>query len=425
MQPDLLDEFPEQRTLDLRDAQSAGEVLDRIRDQSRTEVEKGTWFENLFARVARNEPELELDEIWRWADWPEREDLTGLDGRDIGVDLVAKHHDGTWIAIQCKCYERDRRISKADIQKFVTGSQHRVFGLRWIVTTCRCGPTAEAVIKGSNVRRIDFLNYHDRLVSEKVERPIQQPWPLQEEAIRDVVDGLQHHDRGRMIMACGTGKTFTSLRIAEHIVPDGGAILFLAPTIALVSQARREWLKHTTRKLSCIVVCSDPYAGGKNEEEDISLSEIECPVTSNPEEIARKLAAAKDTKAVFCTYQSLMQVCEAQTEHGVEQFALTIADEAHRTPAATARTSASVTSSGSTSWALCSGRSSSNSRARRSTARYRALDRLVQPPPAPRDDQEPTSGSGRNHVASAGMVQGLPVSVCTISRIAYGSNRSG
>ena len=331
MQTELLADWPTQQALDLGDAQSAGEVLDRIRDQSRTEVEKGTWFENLFARVARNEPELELDAIWRWADWPEREDLTGLDGRDIGVDLVAKHHDGTWIAIQCKCYERERRISKADIQKFVTGSQHRIFGLRWIVTTCRWGPTADAVIKGSNVRRIDFLNYHDRLVSEKVERPIQQPWPLQEEAIRDVVDGLQHHDRGRMIMACGTGKTFTSLRIAEHIVPDGGAILFLAPTIALVSQARREWLKQTTRKLSCIVVCSDPYAGGKNEEEDISLSELECPVTSNPEEIARKLAAAKDTKAVFCTYQSLMQVCEAQTEHGVEQFALTIADEAHRT----------------------------------------------------------------------------------------------
>ena len=334
MQTELLADWPTQQALDLGDAQSAGEVLDRIRDQSRTEVEKGTWFENLFARVARNEPELELDTICRWADWPEREDLTGLDGRDIGVDLVAKHHDGTWIAIQCKCYERERRISKADIQKFVTGSQHRVFGLRWIVTTCRWGSTADAVIKGSNVRRIDFLNYHDRLVSERIERPIQQPWPLQEEAIRDVVDGLQHHDRGRMIMACGTGKTFTSLRIAEHIVPDGGAILFLAPTIALVSQARREWLKQTTRKLSCIVVCSDPYAGGKNEQEDISLSELECPVTSNPEEIARKLAATKDTKAVFCTYQSLMQVCEAQTEHGVEQFALTIADEAHRTTGA-------------------------------------------------------------------------------------------
>ena len=104
MQTELLADWPTQQALDLGDAQSAGEVLDRIRDQSRTEVEKGTWFENLFARVARNEPELELDTICRWVDWPEREDLTGLDGRDIGVDLVAKHHDGTWMgSIKIRC----------------------------------------------------------------------------------------------------------------------------------------------------------------------------------------------------------------------------------------------------------------------------------------------------------------------------------
>ena len=328
------DEPAEQRTFDFGYAQSAGQVLRRIQSESRTETEKGRWFENLFLRVARNEPDLEIEAIHRWADWPEREALTGLGGQDIGVDLVAKHHDGTWIAIQCKCYERDRRITKDDIQKFVTGSQHEVFALRWIVATCRWGQTAETIMKGSNIRRIDFLNYEDRLVDEKVERPVQEPWPLQDEAISDVVEGLHHHDRGRMIMACGTGKTFTALRIAEKTVPDGGAILFLAPSIALVSQARREWLRQTTRPLSCTVVCSDPYAGGKNEAEDISLSELECPVTSKPDEIAAKLRYAKDTKVVFSTYQSLMQVSEAQARHGAPTFALTIADEAHRTTGA-------------------------------------------------------------------------------------------
>ena len=324
----------EQRTFDFGYAQSAGHLLRRIQTESRTETEKGRWFENLFLRVARNEPDLEIEAIHRWADWPEREALTGLGGQDIGVDLVAKHHDGTWIAIQCKCYERDRRITKDDIQRFVTGSQHHVFALRWIVATCRWGNTAEKLILGSNIRRIDFLNYHDRLVEEKVERPVQDPWRLQEEAIREVVQGLNHHDRGRMIMACGTGKTFTALRIAERTVPDGEAILFLAPSIALVSQARREWLRQTTRPLSCTVVCSDPYAGGKNEAEDISLSELECPVTSKPDEIAAKLRYAKDTKVVFSTYQSLMQVSEAQANHGAPTFALTIADEAHRTTGA-------------------------------------------------------------------------------------------
>ena len=322
---------PPDRDLDWGDL-TAGELLWRIRNTSRTEAEKGQWFENLFAQLARNEPEFELEGVWRWAQWPERKRLTGLSGQDIGVDLVALHRDGTWIAIQCKCYAATHRVTKADVQSFLAGSLQEVFGLRWIVTTSRWGRTAENLIRDTNVRRIDFRSYRDRQITAKeVKRPVREPWGLQQEAIDDVIEGLEHHDRGRLIMACGTGKTFTALRIAERFVPDGEAILFLAPTIALVSQARREWLTHTTRPLSSLVVCSDPYAGGRNEQEDISISELECPVVSNPEEIASKLKSAAHTKVVFCTYQSLMRVAEAQDLYGVEPFALAIADEAHRT----------------------------------------------------------------------------------------------
>ncbi len=321
----------EQIVLDLNLSLSAGEWLRRIRKDSRTSVQQGRWFENLFLRVARNEPGFDIEGVWRWADWPDRERLTGLSADDIGVDLVAKHNDGTWIAIQCKCYAPRYRVSKADVQKFLAGSQHEVFGLRWIVATSRWGPTADKIIQRTNIRRIDFRNYHDRIVTDAVERPVRQPWPLQEEAIENVLHGFENHDRGRLIMACGTGKTFTALRIAERFVPDGGTILFLAPTIALVSQARREWLTHTTRRLHSLVVCSDPYAGGKNEQEDIRISELTCPVVSEPEKIAGVLRDGKGTKVVFCTYQSLKQVVEAQRDHSASAFALTIADEAHRT----------------------------------------------------------------------------------------------
>ena len=324
-------DVPTQVTLDLNLQLPAGEWLRRIRENSRTEVEKGQWFENLFARLARNEPEFDLEGIWRWAEWPERERLTGLSGQDVGVDLVAKHQDGSWIAVQCKCYEPSYRVTKADVQSFLAGSQHEVFALRWIVATSRWGGVAERIIQRTNIRRIDFRNYHGRLITDKIERPVREPWELQQEAIENVLAGLDHHDRGRLIMACGTGKTFTALRIAENFVPDGEAILFLAPTIALVSQARREWLTHTTRKLSSLVICSDPYAGGRNEQEDIRISELECPVVSKPDDIAAKLRAARYTQVIFCTYQSLMRVVEAQKEHGVPPFALTIADEAHRT----------------------------------------------------------------------------------------------
>ena len=154
------------------------------------------------------------------------------------------------------------------------------------------------------------------------------------EAIEDAVAGLENHDRGRLIMACGTGKTFTALRIAEQVVKSGQRILFAAPTIALVSQARREWLRQTTCKLECIVVCSDATAGGRNENEDIRISELECPVSTDPAEIARSLVDDGPTRVVFCTYHSLGRVTEAQAYHGAPKFELAIADEAHRTTGA-------------------------------------------------------------------------------------------
>ena len=318
----------------------AGDVLRRIREESRDESEKGRWFEQLFMRIAEQQREFEIDQIWRWPDWPEREELTGLDGRDIGIDLVARRTSGEWIAIQCKCYQDDQTIGKAEIDKFLGGSQQEIFRLRWIVATCRWGPNAERAIVNAHpkVSQIDFHQYRGVEIDEQgAKRPVQQPWPLQAEAIEDVVTGLSNHDRGRLVMACGTGKTFTSLRIAEEVINDGGQILFVAPTIALVSQARREWLRHTTRELQCIVVCSDSTAGGRLENEDIKISELECPVIAQPEEIASSLngeAEIEKTRVVFCTYQSLGKVTEAQVSHGLPEFDLAIADEAHRTTGA-------------------------------------------------------------------------------------------
>ena len=323
--------------LDLGERPSARVILDRIRDDSRDESEKGRWFEQLFKRIALQQPEFEIDGIWRWPNWPEREALTGLDGRDIGIDLVARRTSGEWVAIQCKCYEDRHTLGKGEIDKFLGGSQNPVFRLRWIVATCRWGPNAERAIQNAHpqITQIDFREYLDVQVEEEdARRPVQEPWPLQVEAIEDAVVGLANHDRGRLIMACGTGKTFASLRIAEQIVTDGHRILFAAPTIALVSQARREWLRQTTRKLECIVVCSDSTAGGRNENEDIRISELECPVSTDPAEIARSLVDDGPTRVVFCTYHSLGRVTEAQANHNAPEFELAIADEAHRTTGA-------------------------------------------------------------------------------------------
>ena len=314
---------------------TVGEMLARIRTESRDETEKGRWFENLAMRVLRAEPEYDVDEIHRWTDWPQREELTGLDGRDLGIDLVARLHDGNWVAVQCKCYGEGYRVGKPQIDSFLAASARNPFTLRWIVATTSWTRNAESEAKAIEppLRRIDFLRHErDPIPTSRIERPVQQPWPLQREAIEDVVHGLHNHDRGRLVMACGTGKTFTSLCIAERVVPDGGRILFLAPSIALVSQARREWLRQTVRPLECRVVCSDRSAGGRGETEDVSLSGLECLVTSDPGEIATVLSEdVPTTRVVFCTYQSVRHVTLAQGDKGAPAFDLALMDEAHCT----------------------------------------------------------------------------------------------
>ena len=326
-----------QGEIDLRPSERVGDVLARIRREASSEAEKGAWFEHLFMATVRDNPEFDVADIWPWRNWPERERLTGLDGRDHGVDLVAVQTDGTVVAIQCKCYAEDAVIGKRQVDSFLSESARPAFGLRWIVSTCGWNAAAERAIAGREPRvaRIDFLEFLHLEIRE-LRKPTQrrQPKPLQQRAIDAAYDGLvtQRNPRGKLVMACGTGKTFTALRLAERMVPDDGRILFAAPTIALVSQARREWLTHTTRPMSALVVCSDSTAGGRGERFEIGADALVCDVVSDPPAIAEHLnRRAGGVRAVFCTYQSLRRICEAQGRHGAPRFDFAIADEAHRT----------------------------------------------------------------------------------------------
>ena len=316
------------------DASTAGGILERIRRESRSEHEKGRWFENLFLRMMRDMPEFEVAEAHRWPDWPDRKRLTKFGPEDVGIDLVATLKDGSLVAIQCKCYDESGTVQREDIDSFLAVSGPP-FSMRWIVATCGWGRNAEEIIRDIReppVRRIDFHTYDGAEVSEgRFTRQRRIPLEMQERAIDDAVSGLTTKKRGQLIMACGTGKTYTSLRIAEKLVPDGGRVLFLAPSIALVTQVRQEWLGHAGRPLRGLVVCSDGTSGGGNEGEDMRASELACPVTTSPEKIARFLRGRKGTRVVFCTYQSLGNVSAAQLEHGAPDFDLAIADEAHRT----------------------------------------------------------------------------------------------
>jgi predicted helicase len=125
------------------------------------------------------------------------------------------------------------------------------------------------------------------------------PDPHQSKAVADATSGLKTSDRGQMIMACGTGKTFTTLWIKEAL--ESHTTLVLLPSLSLLSQTMREWAWAGNTDFDILNVCSDKSVGKKTE--DMDPADALFPVTSEVDEITKFLKQPKP-KVVFCTYQS-------------------------------------------------------------------------------------------------------------------------
>ena len=319
-------------------------VLNHIREHARSERQKGDEFERLMQKYFTEDPDYkdQFPEVYLWKEWAQLR--SEFDGTDIGVDLVAKKHDGTYCAIQCKCYAEDTRVSKPHIDSFISASASEIFTSRILVNTGgELGENALRTIEplGDKFRIIRFRDLENSPF-EWPDLSIQQPEQLtykqrkfhlkdhQQEAFDDVINGFKDHDRGKLIMACGTGKTFTALKIAEEIAGTEGRVLYLVPSISLLSQAMREWSDQRGVPHSYVGICSDTRAGDTTE--DSSIQELKIPVTTHPSEISRALHKQDTGKmtVVFCTYQSLPLVEEVQ-KSGAPPFDIIFCDEAHRT----------------------------------------------------------------------------------------------
>ena len=155
--------------------------------------------------------------------------------------------------------------------------------------------------------------------------------PHQVEALEHILAGFETHDRGKLIMACGTGKTFTALRLAERLTGGSGTVLFLVPSISLLSQTLREWTAEAEETLNCFAVCSDTKVGRHSE--DISAHDLAIPATTDARRLAQAITAIRASDGltvVFSTYQSIQVVSDAQGL-GLPEFDLVVCDEAHRT----------------------------------------------------------------------------------------------
>ena len=237
-----------------RGVTSIYDVLDHLRAAALSEADKGARFERLVQSYLRVDPVYadQFSDVWLWGEWP------GNKGKhDTGIDLVAKDRvTGGLTAIQCKFFAPTTTVSKAMIDSFLSASGTTDFTDRIVVsTTEKWGKNAENAIKNQAkpVRRIGLSELeHSRVdwtfldptqTQIKLElRTKKQPRAHQAAAIEKVAAGFGEHERGRLIMACGTGKTFTSLRLAEQNVGAGGTVLVLVPSISLLSQSVREWV---------------------------------------------------------------------------------------------------------------------------------------------------------------------------------------
>ncbi|OLR89612.1 DEAD/DEAH box helicase [Actinokineospora bangkokensis] len=323
------------------------DILHELRASALDERDKGEKFERLMQGYFRADPEwaLQFSDVWLWSEWP------GRDGRpDTGIDLVAVSREtGERTAIQCKFYAPHHSVQKSDIDSFFTASGKIGFTRRIIVSTSdKWSKNAEEALADQQVPTqrldvsilsesvVDWSRYSLATPSVMPTRKSKSLRPHQQEALDTVIEKFEHHDRGQLIMACGTGKTFTSLKIAEEAVGSDGTVLFLVPSISLLSQTLREWTQEAAVELRPFAVCSDVRVGRK-QTEDMGVVDLAEPATTNAAKLLQRLGRTSPTgkmTVIFSTYQSIQVVADAQAA-GLGAFDMVICDEAHRTTGVT------------------------------------------------------------------------------------------
>ena len=273
-----------------------------------------------------------------------------------------------FIAIQCKFYDRTHTLKKDDIDSFLAAANKTFISRLYVVTTCgkisdnltlqlQDNSKPVTILSRAHLAQASFswdqyLRLDRKIVQNKCELR-----EYQVTALNNVIEGFKTNDRGKLIMACGTGKTFTSLKIAEKQAGKKGFVLFLVPSLALLAQTLSEWKQQSDGKLTAFAVCSDTKIGqakaaqrslkGVDFEDDtidlIARSELAFPATTNGSSLAfevnnalnaKKASSDQGLTVVFSTYQSIEAIAEAQHEHGMPEFDLIICDEAHRTAGA-------------------------------------------------------------------------------------------
>ena len=232
-------------------ANSFNTILEKYRKISFSEKDKGERFERLMKAYLLTDPKYayKFKKVWLWAEFPGKNDLGGT---DTGIDLVALTIEGDYWAIQCKAYDPSSSLKKADIDSFLSTSNRILYSNRILITTTKSiGANARETLATQEkpVKLVDWTRLCDSpvdwaLFNSKKGATKAKPRDLrghQRAALNKVVDGFASSDRGQLIMACGSGKTLTALRIHEALASK--VTIVLVPSLTLLSQTLNDWLQ--------------------------------------------------------------------------------------------------------------------------------------------------------------------------------------
>ena len=313
--------------------------LSKLKDSS----EKGRQFEKLLEYATPRIHELEVEQCWRWKNLPESirsEVFSGTTKQDIGIDLVALLLDGSYVAIQAKSISPERKLNAKGLKTAIGATiWRRNVSHCWLITTGGWTRAVEQQLgEGWSILHAPSKWTDIRLKSEQ-KQAVTELDALQTAAFNDVLENYRKgFARGRLVMACGTGKTLVSQRVAEAITPNNGIVLYATPSIALTGQSRQAWLREAKREIRTVVVCSQADAG---ETASGYVAEIEAPATTDSETIVKLVKRAQNSlgkkkhggmTVIFTTYQSMLKIVQAQKlKKGLPTIDFAIADEAHRT----------------------------------------------------------------------------------------------
>lgn len=332
-------------------------ILEELKNRGNNNSEQGTIFEDFCKMILEKAPFFadDVNEVWTWKEFPGNAGM-----HDTGVDLVVLDKQGTYWAVQCKFYNRDSKVSKASIDSFISASnrpfiidgktynysQRLVFS-----TTDDISENASGLFTtiGPDTIRdcgIDWGNFSFDDIEKISIFSKKTPKEHQKEAIEDVMKGFETNDRGRLVMACGTGKTFTSLEIVEALYKKFSAdtnndfknfnVLYLVPSIALLSQTIVEWKTQQTFRTTVRTfgVCSDQTAGQtkrNRKDADEILVQMPIPATTDINRIQKEYTSKRcGVNIFFSTYQSIDVISNLAKKCNIT-FDIAICDEAHRT----------------------------------------------------------------------------------------------